>query len=266
MPLTFTPTYRALAVGGTAAAVLIGAFALGTSRGSAAPAASAASVGQRSAGARAGALLTSTAGPARITVTGTGTVSGTPNQLVLSMGVQVSAASVGTALQQANQAVRQVTAALRARGVAAADIQTSGLSIQPDYSGNSPTPNGYGASESLSATLRQLDVAGAEIDAAVRAGGNATTVDGISLNLTDTSGLLARARAAAVADARVKASQYAQALGQPLGPVVSVSDQSSVQPFPFNAPAAASAGHAAVPISPGTQQLSVSITVVYALA
>jgi uncharacterized protein len=269
MPRTFTltPTYRALAIGGAAAAVLIGAFALGTSRGSAASAASAASVGQRSAGARAGALLTSTAGPARITVTGTGTVSGTPNQLILSMGVQVNAASVGSALQQANQAVRQVTAALRARGVSAADIQTSGLFIQPNYRSGSQAPDGYGVGESLSATLRQLDVAGAEIDAAVRAGGNATTVDGVSLNLTDTSGLLARARAAAVADARVKASQYAKALGQPLGPIVSISDQSSAQPFPFAASSGAAArGPAAVPISPGTQQLSVSVTVVYALA
>jgi len=275
MPRTFTltPTYRALAIGGAAAAVLIGAFALGTSRGSAVSTASTASAAQRSAGAeqrsagaRAGALLTSAAGPARIAVTGTGTVSGTPNQLVLSMGVQVDAASVGGALQEANQAVRQVTAVLRARGVGAADIQTSGLSIQPNYRGNSQTPDGYEVSESLNATLRRLAAAGAEIDAAVRAGGNATTVDGISLNLTDTSSLLARARAAAVADARVKASQYAKALGQPLGPVVSVTDETSSQPFPSDTPAASAAGRAAVPISPGTQQLSVSITVAYALA
>jgi uncharacterized protein YggE len=266
MAVTLTPTYRALVIGGTAAAVLIGAFTLGISSGSAAPS-PAAGQGSAAAQARANALTTATTGPARVTVTGTGTVSGTPNQLTLSMGVQVNAASVGSALQQANQAVRQVTAALRARGVSAADIQTSGLYIQPNYRSGSQAPSGYGVSESLSATLRQLGVAGTEIDAAVRAGGNATTVDGVSLNLTDTSGLLARARAAAVADARVKASQYAKALGQPLGPVVSISDQSSAEPFPFAASAGAAArSPAAVPISPGTQQLSVSVTVVYALA
>jgi uncharacterized protein YggE len=264
MPLTLTPTYRALAAGGTIAAVLIGAFALGASQSNAVPASSA---GQRTIAAQAGATLTSATGGTRITVTGTGTVSGTPDQLVLSMGVAVNAASVGTALTDASQAVRQVTAVLRARGVSAADIQTSGLSIQPSYSSNSQKPDGYGASESLSATLRQLSAAGAEIDAAVRAGGNATTVDGISLNLADTSSLLARARAAAVADARVKASQYARALGRTLGQIVSVSDQSLAQPFPFASPAASAAGKAAtVPISPGTQQLSVSVTVVYALA
>jgi uncharacterized protein YggE len=275
MPSTFTlaPSYRALAIGGAAAALLIGAFALGTSRGSAAAAGSTAAAAQRSAsaeqrpaGARAGAVLTSAPGPARITVTGTGTVSGTPDQLVLSMGVQVNAASVGAALREANQAVRQVTAALRARGVRAADIMTSGLSIQPSYRSSSQVPDGYAASESLNATLRRLAAAGGQIDAGVRAGGNATTVDGISLNLTDTSSLLARARAAAVADARVKAAQYARALGQPLGPVVSVTDQGSSQPFPFGTAAGSAASRAAVPISPGSQQLSVSITVVYALA
>jgi len=263
MAITLTPTYRALVIGGTAAAVLIGAFTLGISSGNAAPSSPA---GHGSAQAQPSALTTATTGQARITVSGTGTVSGTPNQLVLSMGVQVSASSVGSALQQANTAVRQVTGALQARGVAAADIQTSGLFIQPSYRSGSQAPDGYSVSESLTATLRQLDAAGAQIDAAVRAGGNATTVDGISLNLTDTSSLLARARAAAVADAKVKASQYAKALGQPLGPVVSITDQAFSQPFPFAASAGAAASRAAVPISPGTQQLSVSVTVVYALA
>jgi uncharacterized protein len=88
----------------------------------------------------------------------------------------------------------------------------------------------------------------------------------ISLNLADASGLLATARGRAVADARVKAAQHAKALGQPLGPVLSVSDQTPA-PEPIVPFANAAAGKAAsVPISPGSQQLSVSVTVVYALA
>jgi uncharacterized protein len=149
-------------------------------------------------------------------------VTGTPNQLVLAMGVQVNGSSVGSALARANDAANRVTGALRAGGVAAADIQTSGLSIWPSYPANSQTPSGYGVSESLTATLNSLAAAGAQIDAAVHAGGDATTVSGISLNLTDTSALLAQARARAVADATAKATQYAKALGEPLGPVVSV--------------------------------------------
>jgi len=253
MPAIVTPAVRSIALGTVAAALLIGAFSLGASRGSASPG------GPRLAGAQ----LTSSASPAgKITVTGTGTVTGTPNQLTLDMGVQVSGASVDSALQQASQAVRQVTAALEHQGVAAPDIQTSGLSVQPSYRPGSQVPDGYQASESLTATLAPITAAGAQIQAAVHAGGNAATVDDISLNLADTSGLLATARARAVADARVKAAQYAQALGQRLGPALSVSDQAPAPVLPF----ANAAGKAAsVPISPGSQQLSVSVTIVYAL-
>ena len=262
MAVRFTPAYRALAVGGLAAAALIGAFALGSSQGSAATSPSG-SPSETPAGARP-AVLTATTAAARITVTGTGNVTGTPNQLVLAMGVQVNGSSVGSALGNANKAVRSVTAALQAGGVAAADIQTSGLSIYPNYPNNSSTPDGYSVSESLTATLNSLAAAGTQIDAAVHAGGNAATVSGISLNLTDTSSLLAQARARAVADATAKAAQYAKALGQPLGPVVSITDQAPAQPYPVYA-AASSAAKASVPVSPGTQQLSVSVTVVFAV-
>jgi uncharacterized protein YggE len=261
MAITFTPALRALAVGGLAAAALMGAFALGSSRGSAAPSPSA---GRAPTGTRP-AVLASATGAARITVTGTGNVTGTPNQLVLAMGVQVNGPSVGSALARANDAVNRVTAALRAGGVAAADIQTSGLSIWPNYPASSQTPSGYGVSESLTATLNRLAAAGAQIDAAVHAGGDAATVSGISLDLTDTSSLLAQARARAVADATAKAAQYAKALGEPLGSVVSVTDQAYTQPFPMYSAEGAAAAKASVPISPGTQQLSVSVTVVFAV-
>jgi uncharacterized protein YggE len=240
------------------AGLLIGAFTLGTGQGSAAPSA---------AGGPARAVTTAAAGAARITVSGTGTVSGTPNQLVLTMGVQTSAASVAGALRQANQAARSVTAALTRSGAASSDIQTSGLYIQPNYSGSSGVPTGYGVSEQLTITLRRLSAAGTQISEAVRAGGNATVVDGVSLNLTDTSTLLASARAKAVADAKAKASAYARALGRPLGPVVSMNETPPAQPFqaiPAFAAAAPSASRA-VPVHPGTQQLSVTVTVVFAL-
>ena len=249
MAVISNPEVRAAAVGVASAALLLGAFTLGASRSSG-PAAQAAT------------LTAAQPGPARITVTGVGTVTGTPNQLVLSMGVQVNGSTVSSALGQANQAVRRVTAALRQRGVAVADIQTSGLNISPNYQGNSQVPVSYGVNESLTATLSKLGVAGSQIQAAVHAGGNAVTVDDVSLNLTDSGSLLAAARASAVKDARAKATQFARALGEPLGQVVSITpdDQSTPVEFGVNASAAPKA---AVPISPGSQQVSVSITVVY---
>src|SRR5215467_8895033 len=139
MAVQFSSTQRAVAVGVVSAGLLIGAFTLGAGQGSASPAASG--------GAARNASLTAATAPApgstRITVTGTGNVSGVPNELDLSMGVQTSAGSVAAALRQANSAVRSITGVLTRGGVGAADIQTSGLSIYPNYSESSGIPSGY---------------------------------------------------------------------------------------------------------------------------
>jgi len=264
MPVRLTSTQRALVAGVAAAGLLMGAFAAGAAQGGD-PAAAATAPGHAPAIQTAG--QAADAGAARITVTGTGAVSGTPDQLMLSMGVRTSDASVSAALQRANQAVRAVTGALARTGVRRSDIQTSGLSIQPNYAGNSALPTGYGVSESIDVTLRRLTTAGTQISDAVRAGGNATVVDGVSLNLSDTSSLLAAARARAVADARTKAAQYAKALGRSVGPVVSVSEQGGVEPLPMPvAGAARSSTPSPVPVSPGRQRVTVSVTAVFALA
>jgi uncharacterized protein len=248
------PGYRAAAIGVASAALLVGAFSLGASHPAGSPA-EAATIQT---------IQTSQQPAGRITVTGTGTATGTPNQLVVTMGVQVSAGSVSTALDAANQTVSQVTAALRGQGVAAADIQTSGLSIYPNYQSGSPVPISYQVTESLAATLNQVSAAGGQIEAAVRAGGNAITVDGVSLNLTDDGPLFAAARASAMRDARAKAGQFARAAGEPLGQVLSITSATTSSPPDFAPSAATSAGSAAVPISAGSQQVSVSVTVVYA--
>ncbi len=250
MAISTSPTYRAAAVGVAAAAVLIGAFSFGASRrGSNPPAADAAT-------------LAASQPSGRITVTGTGTVTGVPNQLILSMGVQVTGYDVTSALNQANLGVRRVTNVLIGRGVAKSDIQTSDLNISPNYN-NSSEITGYDVTESLTATLDNLSQAGSQIQAAVQAGGNAVTVDGVSLNLTSTGPLMAAARAQAVANAKAQAEQFASALGESLGPVISISPVQQSTSIPLEFGTANSSARASVPISPGTQQLSVSITVVY---
>jgi uncharacterized protein len=254
MAISTSPTYRAAAVGVVVAAVVIGAFTLGASTS-----------GSGSAGTPAAdaATLTASQSSGRITVTGTGTVTGIPNQLILSMGVQVNGYSVTSALNQANLGVRRVTTVLIGSGVAESNIQTSDLNISPNYNSNGQI-TGYGVSESLTATLDQLGRAGNQIQAAVQAGGNAVTVNDVSLNLTSTGPLMAAARASAVANAKAQAQQFARSLGEPLGPVISISPVQQSSQTPQQYAGVNSSARASVPISPGTQQLSVSITVVYA--
>jgi uncharacterized protein len=257
MPVTLTPAQRGLAAGAVAAGLLIGAFAAGAAQDG----------GAATAAGRTLAVQAASAADGKITVTGTGVVSGTPDQLTLSMGVQTDGPSVSTALQRANRAIRAVTGALARSGVRPSGVQTSGLYIQPDYTGPSAVPSGYAVSESIQVTLRTLAAAGTQISDAVRAGGNAVEVDGVSLNLSGTGSLLAAARARAAADARTKAAQYAKGLGLSLGPLLSMSEQGPAPP-PVLAPGAARpvATPSPVPVSPGRQQVSVTVTAVFALA
>jgi hypothetical protein len=201
-----------------------------------------------------------------ITVTSTATVTGTPDTLRLSMSVSVSRSSVGDALAQANAAAAKVQASLRKSGVAAKDLQTSGMSIYPTYGSSGSSITGYQVSESLTAVLRHLDKAGSAISAAAAAGGNDVRIDTVSLDIEDTGALLATARTKAVGDARTKAEQYAQAAGRDLGALTSLSESVSTPSSPYYpAPMSADAAKSAVPIQAGSQHVQVSVTAVYAL-
>lgn len=202
-----------------------------------------------------------------VTVNGTGSASGTPDELLLSLDVDTQASSVATALNTANQDMNRVRNALHANGVAASDVQTSGLSVQADY-GQQGNITGYQVTESLTAVLHNLPGAGGTITAAVNAGGNAVRIDAVSLDISDKSALLAKARANAMADAKLRASQYAAGAGRKLGPVITISEVSS-NPLPIPLPGAMFNGAGArspVPVAAGTLKVTVTVTVTYALA
>lgn len=202
-----------------------------------------------------------------ITVSGSGTVTGTPNALNVSMSVNTQAASVSDALDSANRAAQAVMDAFISHGVAKADLQTSGMSISPHQTMSGIT-DGYQVSESLNAEIRGLASAGATLSAAIAAGGNSVQLYGVNVALDDTSTLMADARAAAITDARTKASQFAAAAGRSVGAVVSISDNTT-PPVPYyNGPMAAgstAAGVTPVPIQAGSAQVNVQVTVVFAL-
>jgi uncharacterized protein len=202
-----------------------------------------------------------------ITVNGTGTASGTPDELQLSLDISATASSVSAALDATNRAAAKVQDSLVKNGVAADDLQTSGLNLQPQYN-QKDAISGYTADESLTAELHGLAKAGQVISDAVAAGGNAVQVDNMQLDLADQSGkLLSRARAQAIDDARQRAEEYAKAAGCTLGPVLSITENDATLPVrPLLSVGSALAAVPAVPISPGTQQVTASVTVVYGIS
>jgi uncharacterized protein len=208
------------------------------------------------------------AGPG-ITVGGRADVAGTPDTLRLDLSVVATAPTVTEALAAANRSAGAVQKSLLSSGVQGKDLQTSRLDIQPSYdypNGGTPRLRGYQVSESVSAKLRNLGSAGDGIGQAVTAGGNAVRVNGISLDLEDSGAMVSSARDKAFADAKAKAEQYAKEAGRGLGEVISITEDVST-PSPIAMPYAAmdSAKLASVPIQPGTQNVGVSVTVVFSM-
>jgi uncharacterized protein YggE len=204
-------------------------------------------------------------GGAGITVSGRADVAGTPDTLRLDLSVVATAPSVSGALARANGSADAVQKSLLGNGVATKDLQTSGLNIAPSYDNTPGTPRitGYEVSESVSAKLRDLGRAGDAIGKAVGAGGDAVRVNGISLDLEDTGVLVSKARDTAFADAKAKGEQYAKAAGRSLGDVVSIAEIVAT-PSPVSVPSAA-LKQSDIPIQPGSQDVSVTVTVVFAM-
>lgn len=256
-PLLASPTARAVAASGALAMVVLVAYLVGAvNRPTAQATAFVPTAG-------------SSAAPSGVEVVGTGKIAGTPDVVRLDLAVTVTRSQAASSLDAASAATAKVIRALTARGVKSKDIKTAGLSLQPeyDYAKSSTTIRGYTASQQIAATLRSLRTAGAAIGAAVAAGGDATRVNGLALDLEGDSKLLAQARLAAIADARSKAEAYAKAAGRSLGPVTVISEETTTPaPLRLDARAAADSGAAAVPVQPGTQQVSVSVRVVWSFA
>jgi uncharacterized protein YggE len=202
-----------------------------------------------------------------ISVSGTGKVTVVPDVARVNLGVTMNQPTVKAARASAAQSMRDIIAAIKALGVADADIQTTGLSLYPQYADGSTTRiAGYTISEQVQVTIRDLDKAGDVVDAATAKG--ATDVNGISFELADPAKTMNDARAAAITAARASAQAMASAGNVNLGAIVSMTDASVAQPYPVNfGNAAGAAPDAAVktPVQVGTQDVSVVIQVVFAI-
>lgn len=196
-----------------------------------------------------------------ISVVGVGTVSGTPDVLRFTIGVEVSADTVDAALSSANDASSRMISALRERGVAERDLQTAAVQVHPRYDERGEQITGYLVRQDLTVKVTDLDAAGGLMTAAVDAGGNSSRLSGVAFALEDNEELLAAAREQAYAKARDKAEQYARLAGKELGDVAAISEDVSQGPWPLSGGSADFATAASVPIEPGSTEVSVNVRV-----
>ncbi len=213
-----------------------------------------------------GAALAQTATPPlrTITMSGTGTVKGPPDMADISAGVTTEAPTAAAALAANTAAMNRVFTALEKQGIARRNIQTSNFSVSPNYA--SRTPNeaqrlvGYRVGNQVHVILEDVTKVGAALDALVAAGAN--QMNGLNFSIKEPAPLLAKARVEAVADARLRAQQYAAAAGVTLGPIQSISENGGFEPprpmYRVMAMAAES-----VPVSAGEESVNAGVTIVW---
>ncbi len=203
--------------------------------------------------------------PRTITGTATGKIEGVPDTLTITLGVESHAGSAQETLAQNADRSNRVDAALQAAGVAPADLQTAQLSLGPTYDKYFRI-NGYSVSNVVMAKVHDVLNAGKVIDAAAGQAGNDIRVQGITLSIEDTGKLVAAARANAMARARAQARQLARGADVRLGAVQKVTERRPDSlALPNFQSLRADVAAASVPIEPGTQELSVDVTVVYGI-
>jgi uncharacterized protein YggE len=199
-----------------------------------------------------------------MTLSGEGEIKAAPDEAQFSVGVVNQAKTAAAALAANSRAMNEVFATLKRLGIPDKSMQTSDLSVTPQYqtthNGNGPQRiANYEVSNSVFVTVDDLGKFGPALDALVASGSN--SVDNIAFTIRDPKQLLAQARTAAMKDAIERAQTYAHAAGLQLGPIVSISEGGSEVPSPVfrAAKGMMMAAPQATPVAAG--QLSVSVTV-----
>ncbi len=203
-----------------------------------------------------------------IVVSAMGTATGRPDVVVLTLGIEVAGRTPGEAMRKAASAAAALDRICAEQGIADEDRRTVQVSVAPIFDHQSQAVSQHQASYMLRLTVRDLDGAGAVVDAASEDDslGTMLRVHHLGLAFADAEQLLADARARAVAAARRQAEQLAQAAGVILGPLRSLIEDSP--PDSIGGPEYGGASIqmrtiAAMPVQPGTQELAVQVVATY---
>jgi uncharacterized protein YggE len=203
-----------------------------------------------------------------VTVNSDGSVKVTPDAVRLNANVTAVAGSNKEALALTSTSAAAVRAALTKAGIAKADIATQSISVYPEYNYTQDKGSvliGYRGSQGFVVTIKNAENAGAVVDAVVAAGGDNLQIQGVTPFVLDSSKSTESARANAVKNAKAKATSYAKLLGVKLGRVNYLVENSSPVNYPPVIAMAKAADSEATVVDLGQQDVTVSITIQWAL-
>ncbi len=201
--------------------------------------------------------------PRQVTVVGSGHVQGVPDTLTADVSIEFVAPDVTAAMNQTNDRQQAVITAVAGAGIDRKDISTTDVTLQPQYDPTGATITGYRAANSIRIKIHPADSASRVLAVVVGTGGPATRINSVSYSIADDSQLVKDARSRAFQDAKDRAAQYAELSGLGLGKIISISEASGGASTPMPAPRAGM--QASVPLEPGQQTVSFSVTAVWEL-
>ena len=204
----------------------------------------------------------------RLDVNATGEVTRVPDVAIISAGVVSRSTTATGALQDTANRMSRVLAALKRAGIEDRDIQTSNVSLNPEYryvENQPPQLVGYTASNTVTVRFRDVRNSGKIVDALVAQGSN--QVNGPTLSVDKPESALDEARNKAIAIGRARAELYARSLGLRVVRVVSVNESGASYPVPPPMPmyARADMAQAKTSIEPGEQKLQVNLAMTFEL-
>ncbi len=208
------------------------------------------------------------AAPGTITVFGSATAEGAPDQATLELGVDTFTTEVGSAFEESNNTVRTIVEAIVALGIAEEDIQTANLSVYSTsrYNPESGDQNGYQVSNTVRVKVRDIELVDDVINAGITNG--ATSLYGLYFSVADAAPLETQARQQAVAQANARAAELAGLVGATVGEVVSISEDMGGNPILFaydRAEAQGMGGGGNAFVAPGQTSVTVGVVVTYRL-
>lgn len=201
-----------------------------------------------------------------ITVVGVGVVTGRPDLVLLTLGVETPAATPGEAMRSAATAAARLDRICSEQGVAETDRQTVHIGVQPEFDHVRQEVSGHRASHVVRLAIRDVEGAGRLVDAASadEVVGQVLRVHQLALSFADPEPLLETARARAVSAARGYAEQLAEAAGVGLGPLRSLSE--GLTGSAYDVPRSGGytlLAQSAAPVQPGTEELTVRVVATY---
>lgn len=167
-----------------------------------------------------------------ITTSGTGIVSVEPDMATFSVGIEARGEELKPAQDEVTEEANAITAMLKENGVEDKDILTSSYRItaeeKHDRNGNFVEITGYVVTMTISVTAHDITIVGTLLDQSVTLG--ADYVSSINFSVADPDPHIREARKLAIADAKMKADDYALGSDSNLTGLFSLYESSSPQP------------------------------------